>query len=112
MTEACTLLDDQDLFMETWSKYKSYFNEKLEQGEWFEAKREYLLTEIPIMAEYLEQNRRSAYRRKVWGLRWKRLFSPAPAQRVSSQRNSIPWWVIWLIIWFLIALSNLWRSQP
>ena len=110
MAEACALLDDQSLFMETWSKYKSYFTEKLDQGEWFEANRKYLLAEIPIMAECVEQNRRWAYRRKVWGLKWKRLFSAQPAQRVATQRTNW-WWIAWLIIWLLITLSRLFQSH-
>jgi len=106
--EACALLGNQSGFSECWTRYRAYFDGKLEKGEWFEPKRQYLLTEIPAAAVCLENND-PKYNAKVRSLRWKRfktnLFaSPKTINGRVSSRS------IWWIIWGLFMLAQIVRG--
>ena len=71
--EAFALLGDKQGLLETWNQYRSYFDCKEQSNEWFEDRRRPLLTDIPMMVRYLEQNHRGLYRRAVWRLRWRHI---------------------------------------
>jgi hypothetical protein len=97
--EACSLLGEKEAFMEVWKARRDYFTGKLNEGEWFEKKREHLLTSLPAMAKLLETGDSHEYRRMVRSLRWKRIFSPrATRQRqVNFRLGWIFFWLIWLL---------------
>jgi hypothetical protein len=105
LAEACVLLGDEDGFRETWEKYQTYFDGKLEEGEFFEAKRRYLMADLPSLARLLHNNQKRLYRRKVRLLWWERLKLLAPKPNVRI--HVAWWWLIWLV---LMILSQLLRN--
>jgi predicted Zn-dependent protease len=107
--EVCALLKDANGFQETWKRHKEYFDGKLEDNEWFEVERRYLMADLPVMARLLKDNQISKYRRKVRELRWER--------RSLNFKSSIPrftkkfklrrwWWLIWLLLMLLRYVFN------
>jgi hypothetical protein len=102
--EACALLGDRRGLRETWDQYRNYFDCKDDSNEWFEAQRRSLLTDIPMLVRFLEQNRAGLYRRTVWGLRWRHISRSLGARSRLSSSMPIPWWAWWIVIWILIQL--------
>src|ERR1039457_2509918 len=87
---------DQCGLRDTWSQYRSYFDGKENSNEWFEAQRRPLLTDIPMLVRFLEQNRTGLYRRTVWRVRWRHL-SKHLGTRSGRRPMLIPWWA-WVLI--------------
>ena len=104
--EACALLGDRKAFRDTWDEHRNYLDGKLEKTEWFEVKRRYLLSAVPTMARALEQNQPAAYRRTLWRLRWKSLFSGHRKTQSRSAGSSIRWWWIIVAIWLLFQILS------
>ena len=102
--EACVLLGDKRGLRETWDQYRSYFDCKEESNEWFEDRRRPLLTDIPMLVRFLEQNQAGLYRRTVWRLRWRHISRSLGTQSRLSSSMPIPWWAWWIVIWILIQL--------
>ncbi len=102
--EACALLGDRRGLRETWDQYRSYFDCKEDSNEWFEARRRSLLTDIPMLVRFLEQNQAGLYRRTVWGLRWRHISRCLGTRSKLSSSMPIPWWAWWIVIWILIQL--------
>jgi predicted Zn-dependent protease len=102
LAEACALLGDQDGFRETWKQYRAYFDGKLENDEFFEVKRRYLLADIPVMARLLENNERPLFRKKIWSLRWERLTLRNPGSKQGV--NLRWWWLVFVLLWILIQI--------
>jgi predicted Zn-dependent protease len=109
LAEACALLGDEDGFGETRKRYDNYFDGKLEDHEFFEVKRRYLLADLPGMARDLENKDRHSYRRKVWSLRWECLSSRLRYPASNGRINILRWW--WLILLILWVLSQLLRND-
>jgi hypothetical protein len=101
LAEACALLDDRDGFRETWNRYRSYFDGKLEENEFFEAKRRYLMADLPTLARLLEGNEIRQYRKEVRALWWERLKLRVPK---LNRRINIRWWWLILALWLLLRL--------
>jgi tetratricopeptide (TPR) repeat protein len=101
--EAAILLGDTKTFTESYDEHKSYFNGKLEKGEWFETKRKYLMTDLPYMARWLQENNIAKYKRGVWSLRWKRISDASALTRTIGKRFKLRW--VWIIIWLIWMLS-------
>ncbi len=102
--EACALLGDKQGLRETWILYRSYFDCQAKGNEWFESRRRPLLTEIPMLVGFLEQNRGGQYFGTVWLLRWRHI-----SRYLNPRRRLIPWipisWWGWLVlIWVAIQL--------
>jgi hypothetical protein len=102
--EACALLGDKRGLRETWDQYRSYFDCQENSNEWFEDRRRSLLTDIPMLVRYLEQNRLGLYRKKVWALRWRHISRLFGRRTRFGNFMSIPWWAWWILIWILIQL--------
>jgi hypothetical protein len=102
--EACALLGDKQGLRGTWDQYRSYFDCKENSNEWFEERRRPLLTDIPMLVRFLEQNRFGLYRRKVWGLRWKHVSMSLGTRRRIASSLPIPWWALGILIWILMEL--------
>jgi len=106
--EACALLGDEKGLLEIWKQYRNYFDGKVEKGEWFEARRRYLLADIVILARSLQENNRKMYGKMLRGLRWKRFaegFQLTNTGRINS--NLRWWWVIWVLFLLLrLLLQN------
>jgi tetratricopeptide (TPR) repeat protein len=102
--EACALLGDRRGLRETWDQYRNYFDCKDDSNEWFEAQRRSLLTDIPMLVRFLEQNQAGLYRRTVWGLRWWHISRSLGTRSRLSSSMPIPWWAWWIVIWVLIQL--------
>lgn len=102
--EACALLGDKPGLRETWDQYRSYFDCNENSNEWFEPRRRPLLTDIPMLVRYLEQNQTGLYRRTVWRLRWQHISRSLGTRSRLSSSLPIPWWAWGLLIWFLIQL--------
>ena len=103
--EACALLKDEKELLETWNEYRNYFNAKLEQGEWFEARRKYLLGDLLVLGRALQEKNVKMYksmRRSLW---WKRAFGRPQEARTGGGSENSRW--VWVIIWLLIVLSQL-----
>jgi hypothetical protein len=113
--EACALLGDRKGFLECWSRHREYFDGKLEEGEWFEAKRRYLMADLPALARFLENNEIRNYRAQLRRLRWEGFKLSLPSARVpngSNVPNGINWRWLWWVIWLLIVLlSQLFRDS-
>jgi hypothetical protein len=107
LAEALALLGDRQGLLDTWSRYREYFDRRLDENEWFESRRRYLLAKIPAMVGYLQQGHRAVYREAVWGLRWKRLTS-RPVTRMETggggQSKTVPWWIIWIAIMLVLQV--------
>lgn len=101
--EACALLGDKQGLRETWNQYRSYFDCKEQSSEWFEDRRRPLLTEIPMMVRFLEQNELGLYRKAVWGLRWRHI-SRFIGLRPLPNSLPIPWWSWAILIWLLLQI--------
>ena len=104
MAEACALLGDAKGLRETWDRYRSYFDCKEKKNEYFEDRRRPLLTDIPIMVRYLEQQQFGLYRRSVRALRWRHISSYLGARNRISDSIRMPWWVWWIVVWILLQL--------
>ena len=102
--EACALLGDKRGLLETWNQYRSYFDCKENANEWFEQRRRPLLTDIPMLVRFLEQNQLGLYRKTVWGLRWRHISSSLGWRRRVIKSLPIPWWAWAIIIWIVIQL--------
>jgi hypothetical protein len=98
--EACSLLGEKEAFLQVWKARGDYFTGKLNEGEWFEKKREHLLTTLPTMARLLETGDSHEYRRMVRTLRWKHLFSSSATRgrQVNFRLGWIFFWLIWLLL--------------
>jgi hypothetical protein len=102
--EACALLGDKQALRETWDHYRSYFDCKEDNSEWFEDRRRPLLTDIPMIVRFLEQNQLSQYRRAVWQIRWRHISRLLKTRIRLTGSVSIPWGTVAIIIWALIQL--------
>jgi tetratricopeptide (TPR) repeat protein len=103
--EAHALLGDKPGFLDTWNRYRSYFDCRQTEGEWFETKRQHLLTDIPMMARYLQQNELKLYRRTLRGWRWNYFWDLLYMRRRTAKILGIPWWTwFWLLIWLSILV--------
>jgi hypothetical protein len=102
--EGCALLRDKRGLRETWDQYRSYFDCKENSSEWFEDRRRPLLTDIPMMVRFLEQNQSGQYRRAVWRVRWRHISRSLGARSKFGKSIPIPWWAWALAIWILIQL--------
>jgi len=66
-------------------------------------RKDVLLTEIPMMIRFLEQNESGLYRKAVWRLRWRHLAGSLPIPKNSTGSVRFRWW--WAIsIWMLLQL--------
>ena len=108
LAEACALLRDETGLLETWKGYRNYFDGKVEKGEWFEARRRYLLVDLVILARSLQENNRKMYAKVLRSLRWKRFaegFQLTSTRRINL--NLRWWWVIWVLFLLLrLLLQN------
>jgi tetratricopeptide (TPR) repeat protein len=102
--EGCALLRDRRGLRETWDQYRSYFDCNENSREWFEDRRRLLLTDIPMMVRFLEQNQSGQYRRAVWRLRWRHIARSLGARSKFGKSIPIPWWAWAILIWFFIQL--------
>lgn len=102
--EACALLGDTRGLRETWDRYRIYFDCNEKKDEWFEDRRRPLLTDIPMMVRYLEQQQLSLYRRSVWGLRWRHLSSYLGLRNRITGSINLPFWAWLIVIWILLQL--------
>ena len=102
--EAFALLGDKQGLLETWNQYRSYFDCKEQSNEWFEDRRRPLLTDIPMMVRYLEQNHRGLYRRAVWRLRWRHISWSLGKPINLTGPMPLPWWAWVIFIWTLLQL--------
>lgn len=105
--EACCLLGDKEGFKEVWGDHRDYFTGKLDEGEWFQKKRDHLLADLPAMASLLEANELPEYRRMVRSLRWKHIFSKSPNPR--ERQFSFRWG--WILFWFIWLALQMLRSS-
>jgi hypothetical protein len=94
--EACALLGDKRRLQETWELYTNYFDCKESDKEWFPGRRN-LVTEIPMLVRFLEQDQLGLYRRTIWAMRWRHLLGPLGIQSTVSRSVPIPWWLIWIL---------------
>jgi tetratricopeptide (TPR) repeat protein len=105
--EAHALLGDKNGLRETWARYRSYFDCKENPNEWFQDLRRPLLTDIPMMVRYLEQEQLGQYRRALWRLQWRHISKSLGGLK---KRSGNLWW-LWPLLWFaLIVLTQLFRS--
>ena len=102
--EACALLGDKGGLRETWDQYRIYFDCKENSNEWFEDRRRPLLTDIPMLVRFLEQNQFGLYRKTVWGLRWRHLSRYVGGRSGLGNSIPIPWWAWSILIWILLQL--------
>jgi predicted Zn-dependent protease len=105
--EACALLGDRNGFLKTWNEHREYFDGKVEDNEWFESKRRHLLTDLPTMARFLEQNEERLYRKAERSLRWKHRFSLPQIQGSSQKKGNANlrwWWIVIVLLWLLMLL--------
>jgi hypothetical protein len=103
--ESCALLGEQNAFLETWERYKNYFDGKLEEHEWFEVRRRHLLADVPMMARYLKDGQRRRYAKAVRRLRWEHVSQKLQALRFSSKQINVRWWwAAWLLLWIVFQI--------
>ena len=107
--EACALLGDEQGLLETWKQYRTYFDGKVEKGEWFEARRRYLLADMVILARSLQENNRKMYGKTLRSLRWKRFAEGLHFTGSSRVKLNMRWW--W-VIWVLFLLLRLLLQNP
>lgn len=107
--EACALLGEENELLKTWQQHRNYFNGKLEQGEWFDTKRKYLLSDLLVLGRAAQDHDRRMYRSTLRGLRWRRLVAKLQLSRTPAGTPSIRWW--W-VIWLLFILLQLILRQP
>ena len=102
--EACALLGDKQGLREIWNQYRSYFDCEAKKDEWFEPRRRPLLTEIPELVGFLEQNRGAKYRWAVLRMRWRPIARYLNPRRRLIRAIPIPWWALLILAWTLIQL--------
>jgi tetratricopeptide (TPR) repeat protein len=102
--EACALLGDTDAFLATWKENRGYFDCKESTSEYFQSQRRRLLTDVPMMARYLEQNELRLYRRMVRSLRWNYIAPTLGITGAGSAAIKLPWWTWLLLIWLLLEV--------
>jgi cellulose synthase operon protein C len=102
--EACALLGDKLGLRETWDQYRSYFDCNENTNEWFEQRRRPLLTDIPMLVRFLEQNQAGLYRKMVWGMRWRNISRFLGWRSRLIKSLPIPWWAWAILIWIVIQL--------
>ncbi len=106
--EAEALLGDEDGFRRIWKEQQGYFDGELSENEWFHSERLYLREEIPALAQYLETNQRSRYRRTLWRLRWKNARRELRSLALARTARKIPFAIWWLLFIMTSAfLANL-----
>jgi predicted Zn-dependent protease len=102
--EGCALLGDSQGLLNTWTQYRSYFDCKETSNEWFQDRRQPLLTDIPMLVRFLEQKQHGLYRRTVRRLRWRHILGSLVRRRTRTQSTRIPWWTWVILIWILMQL--------
>ena len=102
--EACALLGDEKGLLETWKEYRNYFDAKLAEAEWFDARRRYLLVDLIILARSMEDHNRKMYRKMLRSLWWKRIAEKIQSENTSGEKANLRWW--W-VIWVLFILLGL-----
>jgi len=100
--EACALLGDMQGLLNTWTQYRSYFDCKETRNEWFQDRRQLLLTDIPMLVRFLEQKEHGLYRRTVRRLRWRHILGSLGQKENTHSVPGIPWWTWMILIWFLM----------
>ena len=107
--EACTMLGDKTALLEEWNEYREYFSGKVEEGEWFEEGRKYLLGDVVIAGRALQEDDRQMYGKMRRGFWWKAFRRRMRIEGPSVDRSgglARWWWLIWLIILLLRALMR------
>jgi len=100
--ESAVLLDDQQGFRGVWERYRPYFDCRETTNEWFEARRKHLLSEVPMMARYLQEGHLGLFRKMRRSWRWKHIQDGLHVRRTWNGASGIPWWT-WLIVSWLVA---------
>jgi tetratricopeptide (TPR) repeat protein len=73
LAESQAILDDDRGFLETLEKYRSLFDGSVKKPEYFEERQKYLLTEIPVLAQILQQRGKTKFARAARFLRLKQI---------------------------------------
>ena len=103
--EACALLGDRNGLSEIWKEYRNYFSGRLEPGEWFDTKLNYLLGDLLVMGRAMQENDAALYGKMLRDLRWKRFKRRFQTTNSSGATSNLRnwWWLIWLLLTLLSA---------
>lgn len=105
--ESAALLGDQKALLDVWKEQRSYFDAKVKENEWFEARRKDLLLDIPMMARALEGNDVRTFKKMRRSLRWKEFSFGMPRLNVPSSSDAkINYRWGWLLFWILWLLAR------
>ena len=108
--EACALLEDKAGLLAMWKEYRSYFNGKLERGEWFDTKLNYLLGDLLVMGRAAQGNDDALYRKMLRDLRWRRFTGRFQTAISSNTTLDLGKW--WLLIWILLTILSAILQNP
>jgi hypothetical protein len=109
--EASALLGDKEALLDCCQRYREYFDGKLEEGEWFEEKRRYLLTDLPALERFLKSNDLRNYKTQLRRLRREQFKLSLPSLE-TPKTNVRWWWIVWLLLWLLIQAIRISNQQP
>jgi len=106
--EALAMAGDREGLLVFWQKYARYFEGLPARGEFFPQSQRYLLYDLPVSVRLLQQNDGPGYRRTIWTMWLKRLWSQQIRVRgkwlfILLLRLAVPLWLL------AAALSTLFK---
>lgn len=109
--EAALLLGEEEAFLETCNNRQNYFDAKLTQPEWFEARRKYLLTDVPVMARALASKDLRTYKQMRRSILWKQVSFKLPRLKVNFSDSKVSYRWLWPLFWLFWILARMLASR-
>jgi tetratricopeptide (TPR) repeat protein len=112
LAHAAALLGRQDEFLSIWNTYRNYFDERLEEKEYFRTEERHLISTLPRLGEAIGAGHLREYRKQVKRLQRRRYAALITMKLPSLFGWRLSWWrLIWIALALLVALSRFFSNS-
>lgn len=78
------LIGDDSGLLAAWERYSNYFEGSSQKGEFFPESKKYLIHDVAKAVEYLKSDQQGRYRRLVWMMRYRRVWTAANRKKLRK----------------------------